>query len=38
MYRAIVDKDFRSIERLINEGFDLNSIILPDYGYTPLGN
>jgi hypothetical protein len=38
MYKAIVDKDFKMIENLIDLGFDLNTVILKDYGYTPLGN
>ena len=38
MYKAIVDKDFKSLEDLIDNGFDMNTIILKDYGYTALGN
>jgi hypothetical protein len=37
MYKAIVNRDFDAMESLINKGFDINDIILPEYGYTPLG-
>ena len=37
MYTAIVHKDFNKIEKLLNEGFDINSIIMPDHSLTALG-
>ena len=37
MYEAIVNLDFKTMERLIDKGFNLDAVILKDYGYTALG-
>jgi len=37
MYTAIVRKKFEDIERLIDEGFDMNTIVMPQHSLTALG-
>jgi hypothetical protein len=37
MYKAIINRDFEAMERLINNGFNINEVVLSEYGYTPLG-
>jgi hypothetical protein len=37
VYKAIINKDFTALESLLNNGFNLNEIVLPDFGYTALG-
>lgn len=36
MYKAIVYKDFNQIEKLLDSGFDINTTIIPEFGFSPL--
>lgn len=37
MYTAIIYKDYDKIEQLLDEGFDINTIIMPRSNLTALG-
>ena len=37
MYVSIMERNFKEIQNLIDNGFNLNEIVFDDQGYTPLG-
>lgn len=37
MYRAVLNSDMEEIEKLVDEGFDLREVVIPEYGLTAMG-